>query len=79
MYYEKNWMKIYHDIEKHFVSLRRGKLTFFVKSCIVNIFALSKLTYVASITNSPENYTIKKLEIENRIVEYTIFICSIQD
>lgn len=54
-----NWVNIYHDIEKLFESWKRRKLTLFRKSCIVNTLALSKLTYVASIPNSPENDLIK--------------------
>lgn len=60
--YNKNWMKIYHDVEKLFESWKIIKLTLFGKSCIANTLALSKLTYVASILNSPENDFIKKIQ-----------------
>ena len=60
--YNKNWMKVYHDVEKLFESWKRRKLTLFVKSCIINTLALSKLTYIASILNSPENDFIKKIQ-----------------
>lgn len=55
-------MKVYHDVEKLFESWKRRKLTLFGKSCIVNTLALSRLTYVASILNSPENDFIKKIQ-----------------
>ena len=34
-FYAKNWMKIYHNIEKLSESWKRGKLTLLGKSCIV--------------------------------------------
>lgn len=45
--YNKNWMKIYHGIEKLFESL-------FGKSCIIKTFATSKLVYIASIVCIPD-------------------------
>ena len=71
--YNKNWMKVYHDVEKLFESWKRRKLTLFGESCIINTLALSKLTYVASILNSPENDFLKKIQrlIYNFIWEKT--------
>ena len=60
--YSKNWMKIYHDIEKLFESWKRRKLTLFGKSCIVKTLAISKLIYVASILTIPDNTYIKKIQ-----------------
>ena len=60
--YNKNWMKIYHDIEKLFESWKRRKLTLFGKSCIIKTLAISKLVYVASILTLPDNAYIKKIQ-----------------
>lgn len=47
--YNKNWMKIYHDMEKLFESWKRRKLTVFGKTCIIKTLATSKLVYIAII------------------------------
>lgn len=55
--YNKNWMKIYHDIEILFESQKKRKLTLFGKVTVVNSLALPKLIYVASILELPDrNY-----------------------
>ena len=60
--YAKNWMKIYHNIEKLFESWKKRKLTLFGKSCIVKTLAISKLIYVGSILGLPDNNYIKKVQ-----------------
>ena len=40
--YNRNWMKIYHDMEKLFESWKKRKLTIIGKCCIVNSIAMSK-------------------------------------
>lgn len=47
--YNKNWMKIYHDVEILFESWRNRKLTLFGQVTVVNYLALPKLIYVSSI------------------------------
>ena len=55
--YNKNWMKIYHDIEILFESWKKRKLTLFGKVTVVNSLALPKLIYVSSILELPgRNY-----------------------
>ena len=41
--YNRNWMKIYHDMEKLFESWKKRKLTIIGKCCIVNTIAMSKV------------------------------------
>ena len=47
--YNKNWMKVYHDVEKLFESWKRRKLSIFGKCKIINTLALSELLYIANI------------------------------
>ena len=49
--YNRNWMKIYHDLEKLFESWKKRKLIIIGKCCIVNSIAMSKLIYFASDEN----------------------------
>lgn len=58
----KNWMKIYHDMEKLFESWKRRKLTVFGKSCIIKTLATSKLVYIASILCIPDKEYICKVQ-----------------
>lgn len=58
--YNKNWMKIFHEMETLFESWKKRKLTIFGKCTIINILAISKLIYVASILEIPDNDFIKK-------------------
>lgn len=60
--YNKNWMKIYHDIEKLFESWKRRKLTVFGKSCIIKPLSTSKLVYIASILCIPDKEYICKVQ-----------------
>ena len=46
--YKKNWMKIYHDMEKLF-EIWIKKLTLFGKTRVINTMAISKLIYTATI------------------------------
>ena len=59
--YIKNWMDVYHGIEKLFESWKKRKLTILGKCCIVNSLALSKLLYVASLLPMPNEEYIKKI------------------
>lgn len=59
--YNKNWMKIYHDIDTLFESWKRRKLTLFGKCTVINSLALSKLIYVASILEIPDEDYIKRI------------------
>lgn len=60
--YNKNWMKIYHDMEKLFESWKRRKLTVFGKSCMIKTLATSKLVYIASILCIPDKEYICKVQ-----------------
>ena len=40
--YNKNWMKVYDNMEKLFESWKKRKLTIFGKCCVVNTLAISK-------------------------------------
>lgn len=60
--YNKNWMKIYHDIEKLFESWKRRKLTVFGKSCIIKTLATSKLVYIAFVLCIPDKEYICKVQ-----------------
>ena len=59
--YNKNWMEIYHQMEKLFESWKKRKLTIFGKKCIVNTLAISKLIYVASVLPIPDDKLIKDI------------------
>ena len=59
--YNKNWMKIYHEIDLLFESWKRRKLSLFGKCTIINALALSKMTYVASILELPDPKYIKDI------------------
>ena len=58
--YDKNWMKVYHDIETLFESWEKRKWTLFGKCSVINSQAYVKLIYTASIFESPEDEFIKK-------------------
>lgn len=60
--YNKNQMKIYHDIEKFFESWKRKKLTVFGKSCIIKTLATLKLVYIASLVCIPDKEYIRKVQ-----------------
>ena len=62
--YNKNWMKVYHDVEKLFESWKR-KLSIFGKCTIINTHALSKLLYIANILELPGKKFIKDI---NRLI-----------
>ena len=59
--YENNWTKTVNDIQKLFESWKKRKLTIFGKVCVINTLAISKLIYVASILEYPDETTIKLL------------------
>ena len=59
--YNRNWMKVYHDMEKLFESWKRRKLTILGKCCIVNTLVLSKLIYVASLLPLPTDDFVKQI------------------
>ena len=61
MCYDNNWTKTVNDIEKLFESWKKRKLTIFGKVCVINTLAISKLIYVASILEFPDENTIKLL------------------
>ena len=61
MCYDNNWTKTENDIEKLFESWKKRKLTIFGKVCVINTSAISKLIYVASILEYPDENTIKLL------------------
>ena len=63
--YNKNWMKVYDNMEKLFESWKRRKLTIFGKCCVVNTLALSKLIYVGTVLNFPTNEYLKRI---NRLI-----------
>ena len=63
--YNKYWMKVYGNIEKLFESWKKRKLTIFGKCCIVNTLAISKLIYLGSILEFPDDDYLKKL---NRLI-----------
>ena len=67
--YDRNWMKIYHDMEKLFESWKKRKLTIIGKCCIVNSMAMSKLIYVASLLPMPHENYIKSINKFYGIVE----------
>ena len=53
-------------ILKSFLSPRKKrKLTIFGKVCVINTLAISKLIYVASILEYPDENTIKLLNAKN--------------
>ena len=55
--YNKNWMNVYHEMEKLFETWKKRKLTIFGKCCIINTLAISKLIYRATVLNLPDcNY-----------------------
>lgn len=58
----KNWMKIFHEMETLFESWKKRKLTIFGKCTIINTLAISKLIYVASILEIPDNDFIKNIK-----------------
>lgn len=60
--YNKNWMKIFHEMETLFESWKKRKLTIFGKCTIINTLAISKLIYVASILEIPDNDFIKNIK-----------------
>ena len=60
--YNKNWMKIYHDMEKLFESWKKRKLTLFGKTCVINTLAISKLIYTATILCLPTEEYVKKTQ-----------------
>ena len=59
--YNKNWMKVYGNIEKLFESWKKRKLTIFGKCCVVNTLAISKFIYLGSILDFPDDEYLKKL------------------
>ena len=59
--YNKNWMNVYHNIEKLFESWKKRKLTLFGKRTIVNTLAIPKLIYIATILELPDENYLKKL------------------
>ena len=59
--YENNWTNTVNDIQKLFESWKKRKLTIFCKVCVINTLAISKLIYVASILEYPDETTIKLL------------------
>ena len=59
--YNRNWMKIYHNMEKLFESWKKRKLAIIGKCCIVNTIAMSKLIYVASLLSMPHYNYIKSI------------------
>ena len=63
--YNKNWMKVYGNIEKLFESWKKRKLTIFGKCCVVNTLAISKFIYLGSILNFPDDEYLKKV---NRLI-----------
>ena len=60
--YNKNWMKIYHDMEKLIESWKKRKLTLFGKTCVINTLAISKLIHTASILCLPIEEYVKKTQ-----------------
>ena len=65
LYGNRNWLKVYHDMEELFESWKRRKLTILRKCCIVNTLVLSKLIYVASLLPLPPDDLVKILIIIN--------------
>ena len=63
--YNKNWMKVYDNMEKLFESWKKRKLTIFGKCCVVNTLAISKLIYLGTILNFPVDDFLKKI---NRLI-----------
>jgi hypothetical protein len=63
--YNKNWMKVYHDIDTLFESWKRRKLTLFGKCTVTNSLAISKLVYLANILELPDETYFKKI---NRLI-----------
>ena len=63
--YNKNWMKVSHDIDTLFESWKKRKLTLFGKCTVTNSLAISKLVYLANILELPDENYIKKI---NRLI-----------
>ena len=59
--YNKNWMNVYHEMEKLFETWKKRKLTIFGKCCIINTLAISKLIYRATVLNLPDCNYIKSI------------------
>ena len=59
--YNKNWMNVYHEMEKLFETWKKRKLTIFGKCCIINTLAISKLIYRANVLNLPDCNYIKSI------------------
>ena len=60
--FNMNWVKTIDDMEKHFESWNKRKLTLFCKTCIINTLAVSKCIYKASILPYPDESLIKKVQ-----------------
>lgn len=57
-------MKIFHEMETLFESWKKRKITVFGKCTIIKTIAISKLIYVSSILEIPDNdfYNIKDIK-----------------
>jgi hypothetical protein len=64
--YNKNWMKVYHDIDTLFEYWKIRKLTLFGKCTVTNSLAISKLVYLASILELPNENYVKNKSINNQ-------------
>ena len=63
--YRNNWIRCIADMEKLLESWKTRNLTLFGKCCIINTLAISKLIYVASILNLPDQKEVKYM---NKII-----------
>lgn len=68
--YTKNWMKVYHDIERLSKSRKKRKLTLFDKCSIIYTLTVPKLIYLSTVLELPEENYIKNL---NRLI-FLIYI-----
>ena len=63
-------------MEKLFESWKTRNLTLFGKCCIINTLAISKLIYVASLLNLPDQKEVKYM---NKIIYRYSFLWSTKD